>query len=993
MKKRLYLLLIPALLFSISSCSNTGGSGDIDGFDQNTDDPNDNKDNEDNDDNNDEVTNSNGVVRICYHDEAGKESSKNVYVWVNGISGTEFEWDGKLEDFGVYKDIDLDTPIYSKKLTDSFFFIIKNPNTWSGQSSDIKISLSDYLKNGDVDTLDDGRKRINVYVNKEASEYITYYKKSELLGSTFSSVKLEEDWSTVSVTCSGECLEYSLYALDAKFARKNKALKDADLSEYFLFKEQPISTSFTIDLTNLSFPSGEKLEVVPTLTYVLEGSFADSEGSKKYKTVSIENLYDTQKFIDEYTYSGDDLGVKCDGKTTVFKVWSPISIHAQVLFYYTGTPLEFATSEEKGSDDIVMKKDMTYIGNGVYTLTVESDYSSFYYQYRLFYNGSYVDTSDPYATSCGVNGERSAIVNFSKTNPDGWDNISYTKFNNPNELIPYEVHIRDLTSSSTWISNKGNERGTYNAFCEENTGYNGVTTGFDHIKELGVNAVQILPFFDSDNDERTYTEKGETYSPSYNWGYNPKNYNCLEGAYSSNPFKADVRIKEFKNLVKTYADNDIRIIMDVVYNHVSGVSTNAFSKVMPKYYFRYDDEGGLIDDTGCSNTVNSSRFMVNRFIVDSVCFWAKEYNIKGFRFDLMGVLETSTLREVKDALYDIDPEIVVYGEGWTGGGSHSSSPADTYNIYSKLQDNGKGSVGSFNDCYRDGMKGNTTYADVTPSGGFMNAYNPSDDEIWNSSTGMIGQNRNRSQAGLTTPANMTVNYLSCHDNYTLYDQMNYLLNGVKNCDKENKNAKEATLASQVNSLMSEGIAFINGGEEIFRTKIIRSDDESFDEFVESYKKVSNETSSWIEGDGIKIDDDTWLVRNSYKYGDSVNGFDYSRKVDNYEYFVKFKEAIKLRKESYETYLGLSQEGIESNVTCLGGSAVGGAFKDSNNNKRIVITSGRKKGALNNINEEFQGEYKVIYCSSSRLSVGSSYTVYSSTGIDNTFETLVLEKAN
>ena len=933
-----------------------------------------------------------GIVRIHFHDDAGTAATKAIYCWISGVDGTEYSWDGESEGYGMYKDIDLTDEKFAGKVTDDFYFIIKFPKTWEGQSDDIKVTLSDYLTNGEVDTLKDGRKRINVYACDEGgSSYVTYYHPGDALGYRFSSATIESDWKTLKIECTGNCSSYYLYALDARFAAQGLTLTEADIDSYLISSGSPNKDSWSLDLTKLTYPSGTAVEVKPTLSYGLIGHFEDAPEKTKTKFVTFDKLYDTQKFIDDYTYEGDDLGVSYSKGSTTWNVWSPISCRADVLIYSYGTPNSLASYD--GWNDIIYQKvNMRYCGNGVYSAGLTGDWSGYFYLYRLYYNGWYVDTPDPYATSCGVNGVRSGVVDFSATNPEGWDNVKFKTLNSPNELTVYEVHVRDLTSHSTWKSKKGNGNGTYGAFHESGTGYNGVTTGFDHIKELGVNAVQLLPVFDQNNDERTLKDKdGNEVKPAYNWGYNPLNYNCVEGSYSSNPYTAETRIKEFKSLVKDYADNGIRVIMDVVYNHVGSVSTHPFSLTMPRYYFRYDKSGNAIDDTGCSNTVNSSRIMVSRYIVNSVKWWAKEYKIKGFRFDLMGCLETDTMRAVKDALYEIDPEIVVYGEGWTGSGSHANSASDTGNVYAKLGDNGKGAVGCFNDCYRDGMKGNTTYGNVTPNGGFMDAASPSEDQVWNSACGMIGENRNRKNGGLSTPANMTVNYLTCHDNYTLYDQMNYLLNGASNCLKENTNAKDASLAATVNSLMGQGIGFIQGGEEFFRTKVITKDNEYFDDFVETYQRKSNASSSWIEGDGCKINGDAWLVRNSYKYGDEVNGFDYSRKVDNEDYFLKFKQAVALRSSSFGSFLGQSQRQIESGGTiCLGGSAVGGGFV-SKNKTRIVITSGRNSGDLYNIPESLQGSYKVVYCSSDRLKVGSSFNVSSTSGLARNFETLVLEK--
>ncbi len=988
-KNRLALLLFPLFLLTSVSC---GNNSEDTSNNSSTDTASTNSASSTSKASTDEDTGTfDGIVRVHFHDDAGTASTKAIYCWISGVNGTEYSWDGESEGYGMYKDIDLQDEKFAGKVTDDFYFIIKFPKTWEGQSDDIKVTLSDYLSNGEVDTLDDGRKRINVYACDEGgSSYVTYYHPADALGYRFDSASIESDWKTLKIECTGNCTSYSLYALDARFAAQGLTITEAKIDSYLISSGSPNAKSWELDLTKLTYPDGKAVEVKPNLSYGLIGHFEDAPEKTKTKFATFDKLYDTKKFEEDYTYDGDDLGVTYSQNSTSWAVWTPISCRADVLLYSDGEPNSLA--KNPGWNDYVYKVvNMRYDSHGVYRAGLAGDYSGYFYLYRLYYNGWYVDTPDPYATSCGLNGVRSGVVDFSSTNPEGWDEMSLPSLNSPNDLTVYEVHVRDLTSHSTWRSRQGNANGTYAAFHESGTGYNGVTTGFDHIKELGVNAVQLLPIFDQNNDERTLKDsEGNAIKPAYNWGYNPLNYNCLEGSYSSNPYSSTRRIEEFKALVKDYADNGIRVIMDVVYNHVGSVSTHPFSLTMPRYYFRYDAEGNAIDDTGCSNTVNSSRLMVSRYIVSSVKWWASEYKIKGFRFDLMGCIETDTMRAVKDALYEIDPEIVVYGEGWTGSGSHANSPSDTLNVYAKLSDNGKGAIGCFNDCYRDGMKGNTTYGDVTPSGGFMDSSSPSSEEIWNSACGMIGENRSRKSAGVSTPASATVNYLSCHDNYTLYDQMNYLLNGASNCLKQNKNAKEASLAATVNSLMCEGIGFIQGGEEFFRSKVITSDSEDYEEFVETYQSKSNATSSWIEGDGCKINDNAWLVRNSYKYGDEVNGFDYSRKVDNEAYFVKFKEAVALRSSSFGNFLGKSQSQIESDVTCLGGSAVGGAFK-SGDGSRIVITVGRNKGDLSNIPEAFQGEYKVVYCSSGRLVKGASFTVNSASGIDGTFETLVLEK--
>lgn len=480
---------------------------------------------------------------------------------------------------------------------------------------------------------------------------------------------------------------------------------------------------------------------------------------------------------------------------------------------------------------------------------------------------------------------------------------------------------------------------------------------------------------------------------------------------------AATRIKEYKKLIYDLGKAGMATIMDVVYNHVASVSASPFSNAVPRYYFRYDANNYLIDDTGCGNSMNSDRKMVSNFIVDSAAFWAREYKVKGFRFDLMGVLDTTTMRNLKDTLYAIDPHIIAYGEGWTGssdGSSHASSPANNGNIYAKLGNNGKGSVGAFNDCYRDGMKGNTAWGDVTPSDeGFMTHTDNSEFQ-WESATGIIGENRNITQSGQASPAEQTVNYLACHDNYTLYDQINYKIRGINSVTSDGDNAKKAALAAHVNMLMGNGIAFVHGGDEFFRQKLCykATDSENFADLVESYKhgRYNKSTGAidysatgwsnkdydtynyWIEGDGVKITNDVWLVRNSYKYGDKVNAFKWDRMLANLSWVNKFKEALAVRKDMMGKYVGLSQNEINSQITCLGGGAIGGAFNTSYG-KRIVLTSGNTGGSAGPIAEALRGSYRVIYCSTGRLTVGGDYNVgeYAGFPSDGTFETVVLEK--
>ena len=1030
MKKKTLLVALPLLVMAITSCGNkpsknSDGASDASDTSSIDSSPIVSPDSSPSDSDSPIEGAFDGLIRIYFHNDLNTMSSLCVYVWTYGVSGFEVPWQASSSasvDGFEYVEIDCNAGVFKGRVASEFFFIIKKPGTWAGQSSDTVIALADFAPKEEG-----GKKVISVYsCQGEGNEIEVYADPSDANGPHFNSLSLASDWKNLDVDGTEGLASYELYAYDSVYYSKSEDAKKAIKPDYLIATGTDTAATFKIDLTTLSYPEGsmkgKTLGLQPNLTYIIEGKFKTAPSKTKKKAASADKLYDTSKFISEYTYSGHDLGCHYENGKTTFKVWSPISSRVRIYVYKSGTPKALEPDETKKaalSDSPLVIYPMEYSGQGVYSATVtDFNLAGYYYTYVFYYGDGKHEGPDPYATACGVNGKRSAIVDFSKTNPEGWDSVAFPAFKRPNEATAYEVHVRDFTADSTWKSKKGYANGTYNAFGESGVKYNGTPIGFDYLKNLGVNAVQFLPVFDQDNDERTYVDAdGETVKPGYNWGYNPSLYNCVEGSYSSDPSKAETRIKEYKQLIADLGNAGMATIMDVVYNHVSSVSASPFTNAVPRYYFRYDENNFLIDDTGCGNTVNSDRAMVSNFIVDSVCWWAKEYKVKGFRFDLMGVIDTNTMRKLKDALYAIDPHIIAYGEGWTGasdGGSHASSPSNNYNIYAKLGNNGKGSIGAFNDCYRDGMKGNTSYGDVTPSDEGYMTHTDNTESAWKSATAIIGENKNIHGSGIATPAEQTVNYLACHDNYTLYDQMNYKIRGLAGCTTDRDDVKKAALAATANSLLGNGIAFINGGDEFFRQKLCyRSDDsETFEELVESYKygRYNKNTESteystspwgsyddktynyWVEGDGIKINDNVWLVRNSYKYGDKVNAFRWDRMLANIKWVNKVKEALAVRKDMMGKYLGLSQSDIESKVTCLGTGAIGGAFNTSYG-KRIVLTSGNTGGSAGPIANDLRGSYKVVYCSTGRLDVGGNYDVgeYAGFGSDGIFETIVLEK--
>ena len=607
-----------------------------------------------------------------------------------------------------------------------------------------------------------------------------------------------------------------------------------------------------------------------------------SGGMSIMKDVSIRNLYDSD-FDTNYNYSGE-LGALYTKESTTFKVWSPVSSNIKVRIYNNGTPT--SVSSTLGNDEY-QEHEMTRGEKGVFSATVNGDLQGKYYTYVVTnaYHKNGQEVVDPYAKSAGVNGLRGMIVDFSKTNPTGWDSVSPLTYDRK-ELVVYETHVADTTSSSTWTGTEANRKkfkGMWESGTTYTEGTETVTTGFDHIKELGVNAVQIIPFFDQANNE---------VNVSFNWGYNPLNYNVVEGAYSSDPYNGYTRILELKELVQAYQKAGISIIMDVVYNHVAGLTGSNFDVLMPFYYFRYTDTGGASSGSGCGNDTASERYMYRKFMIDSATFWAKEYKLGGFRFDLMGLHDLETMNQLVAAVEVVNPHIVIYGEPWLMG------TAVKPGTVMATQGNANRYVhfGQFNDQFRDGLV--KSGMNKMRNKGWMNQenYGVSASEIVD---GLYGKTTNA-----TSDPDKTVNYVSCHDNYTLHDRA--LVSGVVGdvegstygqvYNLEEKLAKMNVLANSM-TFTSQGTAFMLAGEEMLRTKVIYDED--------------GNTQKAVDEDGNVLDYDA-VSSNSYESSYKTNEIDYSLKIKHKDMIENYKALINFKK----TFAGLhySQSEVSTNVT-------------------------------------------------------------------------------
>ncbi|MBQ1305654.1 MAG: type I pullulanase [Erysipelotrichales bacterium] len=549
--------------------------------------------------------------------------------------------------------------------------------------------------------------------------------------------------------------------------------------------------------------------------------------------VSMTGLYNTGVFNDLYYYDGE-LGAVYSANQTVFRVWSPVSEKIELRIYDNGTPKH--VSGTLGSDEFA-KYDMVPGEKGTFEYTIAEDLEGKYYTY-VVYNAKYPEGKeivDPYARSAGVNGERGMIVDLKKTDPEGWDSVSYLKLN-PRALTVWETHIADVTSSDTWTGSAENKR-KYLGVIEEGTTYteNGVTvtTGFDHIKELGVNAVQFIPVFDQANNETEYV---------FNWGYNPLNYNVPEGMYASDPYDGHVRINELKQVIQAFNKTGITVIMDVVYNHVNGAEGSNFDVLMPNYYYRYNLNGTLSNGSGCGNEVASEYPMVRKFIVDSVKYWTEEYKFGGFRFDLMGLEDIETMNQVAAEVKKINPDAVIYGEPWTGGGT----PLPEEDQAKQINANRFEGYGQFNDQMRDALiKGGLSAPNET---GWVTGSNVAITDLNKISMGINGITWNAAYE--IEGADKTVSYVTCHDNFTLYDRCK-----AAGITDEETIRKMCILANTI-VFTSGGTGFMLAGEEFLRTK---------------------------QGNS-----------NSYMSSDDINQLDYSLKIKNADIFEGYQKLIALK---------------------------------------------------------------------------------------------------
>lgn len=542
-------------------------------------------------------------------------------------------------------------------------------------------------------------------------------------------------------------------------------------------------------------------------------------------------------FQDEWTE------MKYSPKKTDFMVWAPTADSVKLDLYEEGINSKsyFTQFLKPGKE-------------GRWNTSVNNDLNGKFYTFNIYANGKWLGpTPGVMAKAVGANGRRGAILNLSETDPKGWENDKRPALKSFADVILYEMHHRDFSAGNhTGIQHGGKflaltETGTKNNF--------GQSTGLDHLKELGITHVHLLPSYDYASVDETQLE-----TKQYNWGYDPQNYNVPDGSYSTNPYDPAVRIREFKKMVQSLHQAGIRVIMDVVYNHTFNTDDSNFERTVPGYFYRHTEDGGFANGSGCGNETASNRIMMRRYMIESVCHWVKEYHIDGFRFDLMGIHDIETMKAIREALTDIDPTILIYGEGWAAGAP--AYPADK--LAMKANTWQMPGIAAFSDEFRDGLRGSWT---SDSDGAFVIGRPGFEPQVMFGITGALPHPqlkdslKNFPQTWAKQPTQM-ISYVSCHDDHCIADRLKLSASAT------NKKQRQALLKlAETAVFTSQGIPFIFAGDEIMRNK---------------------------KG-----------VKNSYCSPDSINVIDWELKKENNDVFTYIKGLVELRKGHPAFRLGVA----------------------------------------------------------------------------------------
>ena len=538
--------------------------------------------------------------------------------------------------------------------------------------------------------------------------------------------------------------------------------------------------------------------------------------------------------FDEYPeYTGSDLGLTYTPEKSTFKVWSPAAEEVRLNLYDEGLGGEAA--------EVI---DMKPGEQGTWKAAVDGDLNGKFYTFQIMQEGEWLgETPGPWTKAVGVNGDRAAVIDMATTDPEGWESDVRPPMESFTDAVIYEVHMRDFTVHP---SSGSAYPGKFLGLCESGTvSPDGLKTGLDHLKELGVTHIQILPSYDYGSIDETRLDENR-----YNWGYDPKNYNAVEGGYSTDPYTPATRIREMKEMIMRLHEAGFRVIMDVVYNHTYVGEESHLNLMVPGYFYRFNEDGTWSNASGCGNETASERPMMRRYMIESVSYWVKEFHIDGFRFDLMAIHDIETMRAIRAALDEIDPTISMHGEGWAA--ADSPLPA----AQRALKENARqfAPIAVFSDDIRDAIRGNWVEGD---KGGFV-AANGFEESV---KFGVFGATAHpqvdqtkivHSKGAYAVTAAQAINYASCHDDPCLLDK----LKAVRPEATTDELIRMDKLAQTI-VFTSQGVPFIFAGEEILRDK---------------------------KG-----------VHNSYQSPDSVNAIDWHNKKVYSDVFAYYQGLIAMRK--------------------------------------------------------------------------------------------------
>lgn len=653
----------------------------------------------------------------------------------------------------------------------------------------------------------------------------------------------------------------SKLAVTAFLAGKSTALNSVDYTKFYVYNETDnvkipnyTAKKTTDDLVSITY-SGEVF--VSNKHYSVRH---ESTGTTIWCSVTMGDI------LNNYTYTGSDLGLTYGVNTSAFKLWAPTAKQVRLLLYNSleyGDGGDFDTKgkiKESKLKAFDQAYNMSYDNQtGVYSCKVNADLNGRYYMYEVTQNDGTVSYAvDPYARSVSANGQLTAIIDLSTTGEVTPVADKYS-INNSVDQVLYEVHVRDFSiDDSSGMVNKGK----FLAFTETGTTVNGVAgaakTGIDHLKELGITTVHLLPSYDygsvNELGDLSYGADG-----AFNWGYDPQNYNVPEGSYSTNAKNPTARVKEFKEMVNALHEAGIRVVMDVVYNHTYSVDDGPFQKIVPDYYYRTNEKGFLTDGSGCGNEVASEQEMVRKYITDSVLYWQEEYGIDGFRFDLMALIDTTTMSQLTQALQENDPDCIIYGEPWTGDfkGNNTGISYSDRTVAGTQKDRG---FAVFNDNFRGLLKGGSD----NNTKGFATEESVDEKQVMAGVKGSFYQVGGGD--GITNRASETINYVTAHDNLNLWDKIrtSYGYGSGLAANPYGGGTENFTVAKQSDLLMmgiiftSQGVPFFQAGDEFLRSK---------------------------KGD-----------HNSYSSGDEINAIDWTNKTTYADVNAYYQGLLQLRRE-------------------------------------------------------------------------------------------------